>query len=182
MQKLDAVNTLLPFLGESPTDSVDSRNPVVGVLLDALFQHTSELTAEGLWFNRSTAQLHPDGTGRIQVPKGTLTVYSSECPITIRGDYLWQQRAGTDMFEQVITVDLVQQLDFEDLPAYAAQCCMYGAGAQVYLQEYGADATYQHLMQMQLRARQFLMQEHLRNRRYVLQGARTNRWKHWRRR
>lgn len=171
MQKLLAVNTALPYFSESPVDSIDSRNPMVGLLL-ANFQTQSDLLlAEKFWFNVRVTTMYPNYESKIPVPKNCLAIYPTCSPnsgnVSIRGDYLWDIKGATHLFNKPIEIEIVDRLDFEDLPEYAAQTVLYRSTAQIYLANFGMDNIYQSLQQSMQYARTMLMQEHLRNQKYV---------------
>lgn len=72
MKLLDAVNTVLPYLGEHPVTDLDTAHPTVDLILAAIERQRSSLLAEGWWFNERTLTLPVNTAGRLMHPQRLL--------------------------------------------------------------------------------------------------------------
>ena len=174
MKLLDAVNKILPFLGEDIVSSVDeSYNPSVGNIRTRIVAAAKGLQAKGYWFNTRTVTLTPDYLGSIQLQPNVLVVQSLDGRLLDkRDDHLIDlEQADPFVFTAPIRVQLREQLDFEDLPDVACECATWAAGVLVYSAENGPDATVQIMQQNLSGALAALAREHLRKMNFNSQNS-----------
>src|SRR5690625_7894190 len=68
MTLLQAINRIIPALGENPVDSIETRNPTVGIVLNAINNARHDLLQRGWWFNEFETTLYPDTQGVYSPP------------------------------------------------------------------------------------------------------------------
>ena len=166
MKLLDAVNTVLPYMGEHPVTDLDTSHPTVDLIIKAIDRQRQALLAEGWWFNECTVTLPVNTDGKIDTPTGIISIYGTDCDVEIDGDNLRDTYKNTEYFDEPITVELIKDTPFERLPLYAAHVCLYNAAIEVYTADFGVENTIQVLQSLSENARMKLNQENIRKRRY----------------
>ena len=63
MKLLDAVNLILPKLGEHRVTSVDNKHPTLAIILPEIENELKKLLARGWWFNEFDYKAYPDSEG-----------------------------------------------------------------------------------------------------------------------
>lgn len=120
--ELEAVNTLLASIGESPVGSLLGVLPVDAAAARALVSHFSrQLQKTGWSFNTEFAyRLSPDANGEIILPPDTLKVDTVAAPDLVqRGNRLYDPVEHTFAIGEAVEVDLVRGLPFDQLPETA---------------------------------------------------------------
>lgn len=169
MKLLDAINAILPMLGESPVTTVDARHPTVALITSAINIARQELLAEGWWFNEEVRILYVDPEGNIPTPNSILALYSlSSASLEPRGGFVYDLSTGSSLHPigNSYQCRLVVDLPFEHLPHYAALYVQYIAGATVYTQDFGIEKVVATLNSSAQSAYNMLEQEELRKRKY----------------
>lgn len=121
--KLDAVNEMLASIGEAPTSSTDSTDPLVVSAVNKLERVDKKIQARRWWFNTEVITLSPTTTdSEIILPSNTLSADPTlrTSPYTKRGTRLYDPVNNTFTIEESVELELVLQLDFEWLPMTAA--------------------------------------------------------------
>lgn len=167
MELLEAVNTVLPHLGEHVVTRVEgSKHPTVDLIVSAIDRHRLRVLSEGKWFNELILTLPVNTDGQIDVPKGTLAAYGVGCCVAIFGTKFKDTTTGSLYFNAPITVKLVVDVEFSKLPINVAQYVTYVAGAEVYTQDYGYEKSVPVLQQLASDNKLLIHQEELRQRSY----------------
>jgi len=168
MTLLDAVNAILPYLGQHVITRVeDSRNPTVARIVSAIDRQRRSVLAEGHWFNEVTSKtllLNTDNT--VDVPLNTIAVYGKDTKVAKRGAKLYDIDNDTRYFTGPVTVKVIYDYPFEELPEYAAQYITYLAGIEVYVSDYGVENAVQQMHERKEFNRLLLVQENMRNRKW----------------
>lgn len=125
MTVLDAVNIILDNDGEAPIASLDETGFGESARALARLEEVSRSFQEEGWaFNTDLARkFSPDATKEIVLPSNTLTVspvyLSKGMAVIERGRKLYDLSNNTYQFNQPIYLNVVQMLDFEDMPSAA---------------------------------------------------------------
>lgn len=119
--KLDAVNQILSGIGESPVSSLSSGLPDAETAERFLDEISMDVQESGWQCNTDTnLKLYPNAEGNIALPINVLKVDSSGTDarrdVVEREGKLYDRDNKTFIFTSPITVDIVFQLAFEDLP------------------------------------------------------------------
>lgn len=173
MNLLTAINRILPILGERPVDSIESRNPTVAVIRNAIRDKTSDLHMQQWWFNTFKTTFYPDPQGEINIPSWVVAWVPDRIPSVGRGGKLiktddmssaWDIGVGV---EGTVRVDV----DFEDLPQVAATYVLYSAMSHAYLTDIGLEDTVREWQRQEQLYYNKLVTEHLRNRKYSTRNS-----------
>jgi len=167
MTLLEAVNTILPYLGEHTITRVEgNKHPTVQLIVAAIDRKRKELLGEGLWFNEAVRTLEVNTDGTIDVPTGTLAVYGQDYDVEIDGERLFNLEQDTRYFTKPVKVKLIKDIPYDRLPLYAQHYVAYQAGAEIYVSDFGVDNTSQDLSFKAENNRIKLSQENLRKRKW----------------
>lgn len=125
--ELQAVNSMLYTIGESPVSSVADNGVVdAATALSTLQEVSREVQARGWHFNTEEGYrlmpTYPDG--EIRLPDNVLRVDAvvngaRDLNVTSRGKRLYNKKNHSYRFKKAVTVNMVVLLDFEDLPEFA---------------------------------------------------------------
>ncbi|BAJ51828.1 tail protein [Ralstonia phage RSB2] len=139
--ELDAVNAVIGVVGESPVNTLEGEANVDVLNARALIAVASaEVQDKGWTFNvDETFELVPDTFTqkivylptylRVTTPGGSLYVN--------REGFLWDRLGKTNLFTGRLTVTMVQQIPFEELPMCFRQLVTYLAAKRFNAQFYG---------------------------------------------
>ena len=123
--KLEAINTMLGIIGESPVNSIGtgSSRPVSVVSAEALLDETNrEVQSDGWHFNtQHEYPLTKDTDNKVVLPTNTLKVdtpvgkYTS-VDLVQRGTSVYDRKNHTDVFTIDLKVSITFLLEFTELP------------------------------------------------------------------
>ena len=123
--ELEAINTMLSTIGESPVNAVEDTGNVDVVIARQILQSVSrEVQARGWHFNtEKNYTITPDSEGYLVLPNTVLkvdTVYP-DCSkdVVVRGSRLYDRENHTYVFTDVFKVDMTILLTFDELPEVA---------------------------------------------------------------
>lgn len=122
--KLEAVNIMLSTIGESPVNSLSSGLVDAEMAETILNSVSRSVQSEGWNFNREYGmKMGPSLSGEITVPNNTLRADATMTPDSLdlvqRGTRMYDKRNHTYKINKDVTLDLVVQLEFEELPEVA---------------------------------------------------------------
>lgn len=123
--ELEAINTMLSTIGESPVNMVEDTGNVDVVIARQILQSVSrEVQARGWHFNTEiNYTITPDSDGYLVLPKTVLkvdTVYpDSSKDVVVRGSKLYDRENHTYVFTDAVKVDMTILLTFDELPEVA---------------------------------------------------------------
>ena len=167
MELLQAVNTILPYLGEHVITRIETtRHPTVDLIVAAVQRSRQELLAVGWWFNEHEVTLPVNTDGKIDTPTGALAIYGLDFNVATEGTRLFNLAENTNLFTAPVRLRIVRDTAFEDLPLLAANTVLYSALLEVYVSDFGVDPTIQAIQAKYDGNRRMMSQENLRNRKY----------------
>jgi hypothetical protein len=123
--KLEAVNSMLGHIGESPVNSISDTNALpisAATAISVLDEVSRSVQAEGWHFNTEIkVTLSPAGDGTITLSDDILEVDTIDTSIDIaqRGLSLFDRSNNTSVFSKALEVNLTRLLDFTSLPEAA---------------------------------------------------------------
>lgn len=123
--ELEAINTMLSTIGESPVNTVEDTGNVDVVIARQILQSVSrEVQARGWHFNtEKDYTITPDSSGYLLLPTTVLkadTVSPDESTdVVVRGSKLYDRRNHTYCFTNAVKVDMLVLLTFDALPEVA---------------------------------------------------------------
>ena len=123
--KLNAVNTMISVIGETPVNTLGGTSvPVTVIQAETVLDETSKaIQSEGWHFNTEHKYtLTPDaGTSKINLPSNTLRVdldpeiYTDVDPVQ-RGLILYDRKEHTDIWTKAVEASITFELEFTELP------------------------------------------------------------------
>jgi hypothetical protein len=132
--ELEAINTMLSVLGESPVSTLDSTVGDVLVARTILRATSREVQTRGWHWNtdEKVILVPAEPSKNIVLPTTTLSVrtnpYDTSVSVTIRGSRLWNRRTNTFIFDVPLVVTFVVGLPYELLPEAARRYINIRAG------------------------------------------------------
>tara|TARA_R100001594_G_scaffold84230_1_gene118752 strand:+ start:635 stop:1246 length:612 start_codon:yes stop_codon:yes gene_type:complete len=137
--KLEAINTMLSNVGESPVNSLTgSLTSDVSLAQNILDEISREVQSAGWHFNtEKDTPLIPNSLNEIELSDGVARVdlegdnVSSDYDVVVRGSRLYNRKDRTYTFTETKKYTVTYMLDWEDLPELARRYIMIRA-ARVY--------------------------------------------------
>lgn len=166
MKLLDAVNLVLPRLGEHAVTKLDTKHPTLAVILPAIENELITVLLKGWWFNTFEYTAYPDPEGRIALGTDTLSFVSRDVPSALRGVELFNPKTLNYVWDEPVVGCIKQRVDFDDLPESAAQYVFYTGLVTSYTTDLGVTQDLQVWMTKAGEAYSELLAEHLRNQKY----------------
>ena len=134
ISKLEAVNTILTLVGDSPVNTLSATTSNAQIAELILDEVTKEFQYQGWHFNTETNVTLPrDNENKIQVPDTALSIdvddeaYPS-LDVLIRGDYLYDKANHTYVFNTDIKAEVIYYLNWDLLPEIAKRYVILRAG------------------------------------------------------
>lgn len=136
MTRLDAVNQMLDALGEDPVETLSSGLADAEAAERILAEVSRDVQSKGYACNTDDSLvLQPDVDGYIFIPATTLRIdtigQSKGINVVQRGTRLYNRGDATFKFTASLTVELVTELAYEDLP-YSLAFYIAKRAARVY--------------------------------------------------
>ena len=122
--QLEAVNSMLGHIGESPVNSISDTAAVpvsVSVAIAALNEVSKDVQSEGWHFNTETDVKYSPTGGTITVPADIIQFDPIDTSLDIvqRGATLFDRKNNTTTFTSDLTVNQMRLLDWDSLPEVA---------------------------------------------------------------
>lgn len=138
MTKFDAINEILLSLNELPLDETDlvSDVPIAVIVDKELDVATRSILAKGWNFNTISVSLSVNLTGHIEVSKEYLSVDAGG-GIVVRDWKLYDTVNNTFKFDEDVSVTVVENIIFDDLPFSIADYIIKQASLQSYINVIG---------------------------------------------
>lgn len=167
MRLIDAVNMILPKLGEHAVTSLDVRHPTIAVILPEVENELRKLLACGWWFNEFNYTVYPDSEGGAVLGTDCIA-FTAKCAgeAVQRGMRLYNPITLSYTFSAPIEGRVRQYVDFEEIPEHAAQFVFYSALVNAYTSDIGLTQELQVWQTHAAKAYSDLVAENLRQRKY----------------
>ena len=124
LTELNAVNSILGAIGQTPVTSLDLENPETSFVYQLLQECNRDVQDEGWVFNREECyELTPDGNKEIKLDSSILRMDVSENDINRttnvvrRNGKLYDKYTHSYQFDGPVYFDIVWFLPFSDLPS-----------------------------------------------------------------
>ncbi len=175
MDLLNAVNRILPKLGEHTVTSLESKSPTLSILLPLIDEKIKELTIRGWWFNTHITTLLPDVDGNIAFPSSYLSFVADDYVTSNRGGKLHNATDNTFTWTAGVTGTAIEFIEFGELPETVASWVFYSALVECMVTDIGVTQEAQAWRAEIGPAQASVMSEHLRNMRYSTRNSRRYR-------
>lgn len=168
MTLLQAINRIIPALGENPVDSIETRNPTVGIVLNAINNARHDLLQRGWWFNEFETTLYPDTQGVYSPPEGALEWIPHNVDAILRGKSLINPEDQSVLFPNVDKLEGTVRLDvpFDDLPEVFKLWVVYKGVVDAYLSDIGLEEIVGQWQREAMLAENLVWTQHLRFKKY----------------
>jgi hypothetical protein len=146
--ELEAINTMLDCIGESPISSLEVSGLVEVAKAKAILNEVSLAVQTTGWHFNSEHRypLVRDLDGYINAPRNAIQVDISEAQsdieITQRGLRLYDKKNHTFMFTKDLLADIVLYLPWDDLPQAARRYIMIRAARVFQTRELGSESLH----------------------------------------
>lgn len=185
--ELEAVNTIISIIGESPINSLtDERTHDITVAINILKEITVETQTEGWnWNTEDDYPLAPNLDQRIVLPSNTVRVHFRDTndgrDLVMRGQKLYDRVNHTDKFTETIYATITLLLPFEELPEPARRYIILKAGRVFQDRVVGSGYLHDFNAMDEARARAALLaDERKSDRPNILNGIAGQRYNPWR--
>jgi len=162
--ELEAVNTILLAVGESPVNSLDTLgNQSAAIARDTLHAVSREIQTLGWWFNQQEGYTFTlNAQGKVNAPATILKLFPARggVPLVLRGKRVLNPVTGADRFDAPPSADyIVWFLPFEELPESARRYIAVRAARLFQTSVLGSDQLYMFTEQHEQEAYQIFAME-----------------------
>lgn len=175
MLLLDAVNEILPKLGEHRVTGLTIKHPTLDIILPEIDAQKRNLLTKGWWFNEFVYEALRDMEGHIFMSGDVIRFVPDSEPAVMRDGQLYNATTRSYVWTTNVTGVITENVAFESLPENAAVSVMYNALVACYVQDLGTDATASAWTGLAQGAQSDLMAEHLRQRKHTTRNSRRYR-------
>lgn len=140
--ELDAVNTLLAAVGETPMASLDLEDETTLVLIAQLNKTSREVQTLGWSFNyEEGVSFAPDIDGYINLPNTLLQISSpfNSLMLVQRGNKLYSKKLHSFKISASVIINVTYLLPWEDLPSHAQNAILSKSCAEYSLNNIGSE-------------------------------------------
>ena len=149
MTEIDAINKMLRYLGELPIPNNVSLGDLPEghealIARQILGETSRELQEDRWWFNSIRMTFTPDTNGYIMMPPNFIGMYAND-KYTLYGNDLYDKTQETKLFTSPVTLDVLLELNFSDLPQIVKTFIVLKASNQLHTSLNGDETTKQDL-------------------------------------
>ena len=176
MQLLDAVNYVLPKLGEHQVTSLDARSPTLRILLQLFDAHRLAVLNRGWWFNQGTHTLPLNPASEIDVPVNTLSIsVPTEPNIGHFDGRLFNAGTQSFKFDKAVEAMLIVDVQWDALPYAVQEWVKYEVLLDQLVTDQGLTQEYNVWADKRTLAERQVLAEHLRVKQYSAKTSRRGR-------
>lgn len=173
MRLLDAVNLILPKLGEHRVTRLDAKHPTLAIILPEVENQLLAMLNRGWWFNEFDITMYPDTLGEITLGADIVAFTACEEDSAVqRGQKLYNPVTLSYVFTDPVKGRVKQRVEFDDLPESAAQSVYYSALVAAYVTDIGLTNEVQDWKTLAFQAWSDLLAEHLRQKKFSTRKTR----------
>ena len=123
--ELDAVNSILMSVGESPVNTLNTQSPEVAIAQKTLRQVVREVSAEGwVWNTEYEVEFTPDANDQVALSDAVIQIdinrykHNDNYDTIKKGGYLYDKYTRSNKFADAATIyaDVIWMYAFEDMP------------------------------------------------------------------
>lgn len=173
MKLIDAVNLILPKLGEHRVTRLDLKHPTLAIILPEVENEIRQLLNKGWWFNEFETTLHPGNDGNVYLGTEFLTFTPHQPDTAVqRGNRLYNPITLSYAFTVPVKGRVRQYVEFNELPESAAQSVYYTALVTCFITDIGMAQEVNAWTSTAQAAYSDLLAEHLRQKRFSTKNTR----------
>lgn len=167
MKLLDAVNLVLPRLGERAVTSLEVKHPTLAILLPIVELTLRSALMQGWWFNEYEYTAHPNSEGEISLGADTLSFVPDKSDMAVqRGTRLFNPKTLSYVFTEPVKGVVVQYVEFDLLPEAAAMFVFYESLVDAFTTDLGVTQDLQIWQARSNESWSDLLSQHLKQRRH----------------
>jgi len=165
---LEAINLILPKLGEHRVTRVDIKHPTIAIIVPEITNTIKALLIKGWWFNEFKYTGIPDSEGFITLGSDvvTFTPLKTEPFCTLRNGRLYNPENLDYTWDRSVTGIVKQLMEFDELPESAQQFVLYSACVDAFATDIGASQELSLWSGHATAAYSDMLAEHIRQRKY----------------
>lgn len=178
MTLLDAINMILPKLGEHRVTRVDIKHPTIAIIVPEVENMVRQLCAQGWWFNEFKYNAMPNSEGEIALGQDTIAFIpdKSEPYAVLRDGKLYNPETLSYTWDKSVRGTVKQYVQFDSLPEAAQQYAWHNALVTMYVTDIGLEKEVQIWQALAGTAYSQMLSEHIQQRKYsTKQSARFGR-------
>lgn len=164
--KLEAINTMLSCIGQSPLNTLEGTKSYFTIAAENILNsETKRIQLQGWDFNSEDFyQFNPDLNNFIKIPDNLIMI---KFPTIYKNRYVVREGKLYDKFEHTykitkpIKCSVVWYFDFEELPEVVKQYAMMSAAYRFVKRELGAEKASQYVQEDLMEARMAMEQHEL---------------------
>lgn len=172
MRLLDAVNLILPKLGEHEVTRLDVPHPTLAIILPEIENELRSVLGKGWWFNEYKYNAMPNSEGKIVLGTNVLSFTPTQVAAVLRGQELYNPETLSFVWTSPVEGVVRELLEFDVIPASAQQYVMYSALVNAYATDIGLEKEIQLWQTRAGAAYSDMLAEHLRQRKYSTRTTR----------
>jgi Tail tubular protein len=139
--ELNVVNACLATMGQRPINAITDPHPWRSAAQDKLVEANTNVQGRGWWFNMELLTLTPSIVdSNIYLPSDTLDVRTESQFYVMRTNRVFNLNGGTYLFTSPITVRLIRNIPFADMPS-PAQDYIEALAVLNFQRDYDGDST-----------------------------------------
>lgn len=168
MKLLDAVNLILPKLGEHGVTRIDIKHPTLAIIIPEVENTLQQTLNKGWWFNEFPYTVYPDSEGYLTLGIDTLSFLpnKSEPYAVMRDGRLYDPDTLGYIWTRPIKGVVKQYVEFDSLPLSAQQYIWHTALVTTYVTDIGLEKEVQMWQALAAAAYGDMLAEHIRQRKY----------------
>lgn len=168
LKLLDAINMILPKLGEHRVTRVDIKHPTIAIIVPEVENTVRQTCAQGWWFNEFEYTAPINAEGEIVLGQDTLafTALPSEPYTVLRDGKLYNPSTLSYTWDRGIRGLVKQYVEFDSLPESAQQYIWHTALVTTYVTDIGLEKEVQLWQGLAAAAYGQMLAEHIKQRRY----------------
>lgn len=171
---LEAINLILPKLGEHRVTRVDIKHPTIAIIVPEIENTLKALLLKGWWFNEFEYTGIPDSEGFITLGADALTFtpHPSQAFAALRDGRLYNPKNLDYTWDASVTGIVKQAVPFDSCPETAQQFVWYSACVDAFATDIGMSQEIQLWTGHAQAAYSDLLAEHIRQRKYSTRQSR----------
>lgn len=173
MTLLEAVNLILPKLGERRVTNLDANHPTLAVILPEIDLVQRAVLLKGWWFNEFEYMANPNPQKEITLGTDTLRFTPIDGQeAALRGLRLYNPQTLDFKWDAGVKGVVTNYVVYDELPESAQLHILYAACVNVYVADIGVTSDVQIWQTLAGAAYSDLLAEHLRQRRHSTRRSR----------
>lgn len=167
MNLLQAVNLVLPKLGERPVTSLTQKHPTLAILLPIIEDNRRKTLARGWWFNEYDYTVPLTETSECEIGEDTLSFVPFMPDTAVARDTkLFNPKTNSYIFTAPVQGRVIQDVDFDLVPESAQRYVYYSSLCEAFVTDLGVTEDFKVWTSNAAQAWSDLIDEHVRQKKF----------------